>query len=47
VLETVNADGENVSKKGKYRLYAATSLPTGRSLELGSNPYVKVDYEVI
>jgi beta-glucosidase len=47
ILETVNTDGDLVLVKGKYRIFIGTSLPTERSLELGSNQYVYSEIEVV
>jgi len=40
MLETINVEGNSVLEKGKYKIYIGTSLPTQRSLDLGSNPFV-------
>jgi beta-glucosidase len=45
-LETVNSEGNSILEKGKYKIYLGTSLPTQRSLDLGSNQFVSAELEV-
>lgn len=44
MLTTVNDLGEEVLEKGTYRLYIGGSLPTGKSIELGSPQYQEVEF---
>jgi beta-glucosidase len=46
MLETINDEGNSLLEKGKYKIYLGTSLPTQRSLDLGSNQYVLAEVEV-
>jgi len=46
MLEQINAEGNPILEKGKYKIYMSTSLPTQRSLELGSCLSVFAEMEV-
>lgn len=46
MLETVNGEGVSELLKGKYKIYIGTSLPTQRSLDLGSNQYISAELEI-
>ena len=46
MLESINDEGASVFEKGFYKIYIGTSLPTQRSLDLGSDKYVSVSLKV-
>jgi beta-glucosidase len=46
MLETINEEGVSVLEKGFYKIYIGTSLPTQRSIDLGSDKYVSASLKV-
>jgi len=46
MLESINDEGASVFEKGFYKIYIGTSLPTQRSLDLGSDKFVSVSLKV-
>lgn len=46
MLTLVNEDGETLLEKGMFKIYISGSVPTERSLELGSAKYVQADLKL-
>ena len=46
MLKTVTEDGTSILEKGKYQLFIGGSLPSSRSIELGSPEYLMAEFQL-